>query len=127
MKAKSIPYFYKKTYQFMKIICTAILVMVALAGCNNNQKSIQEASAEKSFMNSDSLSNLTNVQRIANANGYEAWKDVSEISFTFNVDRGGNHFERSWIWNPKTSDIKMVSQKIEIVKISLGCYNTLFL
>ena len=111
MKAKSIPYFYKKTYQFMKIICTAILVMVALAGCNNNQKSIQEASAEKSFMNSDSLSNLTNVQRIANANGYEAWKDVSEISFTFNVDRGGNHFERSWTWNPKTSDIKMVSQK----------------
>ena len=50
-------------------------------------------------------------EKIAHANGFENWKNVSELQFTFNVDRDTTHFERSWTWNPKTEDVIMVSGK----------------
>ena len=50
-------------------------------------------------------------RRIAMANGAEDWDKVNEVKFTFNVDRGEDHMERSWVWNPKTKDIKMMSAK----------------
>lgn len=37
--------------------------------------------------------------QIALAHGFENWKNVTEIRFTFNVDRDTSHFERTWIWN----------------------------
>ncbi len=50
-------------------------------------------------------------EKIANAHGLENWKNVSEIQFTFNVDRDTTHFERSWIWKPKSEDVVMISGK----------------
>ena len=55
--------------------------------------------------------NLTTAEKIAEANGFEHWKEVSEIQFTFNVDRDENHFERSWRWKPKTNDVAMITAK----------------
>lgn len=54
---------------------------------------------------------LTIAEKIANANGFENWKDVSRIDFTFNVDRDTTHFERSWTWKPKTNDVILISGK----------------
>ncbi|KAA1247153.1 hypothetical protein [Aquimarina sp. RZ0] len=54
---------------------------------------------------------LTVAESIAYANGLEFWKKVSEIRFTFNVDRGKDHFERSWKWKPKTKDVTLYSTK----------------
>ena len=54
-------------------------------------------------------------EKIANANGFENWKNVSQIQFTFNVDRDTSHFERSWTWNPKTEDVIMISGKDTVV------------
>ncbi|WP_027124405.1 hypothetical protein [Gelidibacter mesophilus] len=48
-------------------------------------------------------------EKISNANGFENWKNVSEIQFTFNVDKDTTHFERSWTWHPKTEDVIMIS------------------
>ncbi len=50
-------------------------------------------------------------EKIANAHGLENWKNVSELQFTFNVDRDTTHFERSWIWKPKSEDVVMISGK----------------
>lgn len=50
-------------------------------------------------------------EKIAITNGIENWKDVSELQFTFNVDKDTTHFERSWTWNPITEDVMMVSGK----------------
>lgn len=50
-------------------------------------------------------------EKIADANGIENWQNVSEIQFTFNVDRDTTHFERSWSWKPKTDAIIMISGK----------------
>tara|TARA_R110000868_G_scaffold3388_3_gene21881 strand:- start:2 stop:673 length:672 start_codon:yes stop_codon:yes gene_type:complete len=54
---------------------------------------------------------LTTAEKIANAYGFENWKNVSQIDFTFNVDRDSSHFERSWKWNPITNDVIMISEK----------------
>lgn len=49
------------------------------------------------------------LEKIANANGFQNWKNVEEIRFTFNVDRDTTHFERSWVWKPKTNDITAIT------------------
>lgn len=51
------------------------------------------------------------LEKVANAHGFQNWKNVSEIKFTFNVDRDTTHFERDWTWNPKTNDITATSSK----------------
>ena len=48
-------------------------------------------------------------EKVANAHGLENWKNVKEIKFTFNVDRDTSHFERTWIWKPKTNDITSIT------------------
>lgn len=50
---------------------------------------------------------LSFVEKVAHANGMEHWENVSEIRFTFNVDRDTIHFERDWIWSPKTGQVSM--------------------
>lgn len=52
---------------------------------------------------------LTTEEKIAQAHGIEHWNDVSQIDFTFNVDRDTTHFERSWSWKPKTGDVTLIS------------------
>ena len=47
---------------------------------------------------------ISTAQKIANAHGFENWKNISEIAFTFN----GN---RSWLWKPKTNDVTLLREK----------------
>ncbi len=54
---------------------------------------------------------MTTAEKIAHANGFENWKNVSELQFTFNVERDTSHFERAWTWKPKTEDVIMISGK----------------
>lgn len=54
---------------------------------------------------------LSIADKIANAHGFENWKNVTEIQFTFNVDRDSSHFERTWNWKPKTNDVVMMTTK----------------
>ena len=50
-------------------------------------------------------------EKIAKAHGFENWKHVSEIQFTFNVDKDSSHFGRSWIWKPKANKVTSFSKK----------------
>ena len=52
---------------------------------------------------------LTIAEKIANAHGFQKWNNVKEIAFTFNVDRDSSHYERSWIWKPKTNEVTAIS------------------
>ncbi|MBA3986627.1 MAG: hypothetical protein H0X63_08675 [Flavobacteriales bacterium] len=76
-----------------------IILLSILFSCGNNND--REPST--------TLIPLETPQMIAYAHGLEEWDKVSQIKFTFNVDRGENHFERSWIWNPKTKDITLIT------------------
>lgn len=95
----------------MKITYAALFLLLVLIGCNNSQKSSENSTSNELMKEKDSIENLDIRHRIANANGFQNWKDVSEIAFTFNVDRGENHFDRSWIWKPKTGDVSIMSAK----------------
>ncbi|WP_299891110.1 hypothetical protein [uncultured Lacinutrix sp.] len=61
--------------------------------------------------NKDVINKLTIPEKIANAHGFENWEKVSEIQFTFNVDRDSSHYERSWVWKPKTNAVTMLTKK----------------
>ena len=53
---------------------------------------------------------LTIAGKIANAHGYEHWKNVSEVKFTFKVDRDTIKGQgRSWVWHPKKDKIRMTA------------------
>ena len=76
-----------------------------MISCKSDKKNIQK----------DDIKSLSISEKIANAYGFENWKNVSEIAFTFNVDRDSSHFERSWKWNPKTNDVLMISGQDSVV------------
>ena len=50
-------------------------------------------------------------EKIAEVHGYDSWKTVKEITFTFNVDRDSSHFERTWTWKPKENEITRILGK----------------
>lgn len=53
---------------------------------------------------------LSESEKIAYAHGFEHWGNVTNLEFTFNVDRDSSHSERSWVWNPKTNDVTLFMQ-----------------
>lgn len=91
-----------------------IILSLGIIGCNNHNKSseipITKDNSEQNDLLWDSSLPKAAIE-IAKANGFVKWNEVAEIAFTFNVDRNGNHSERSWIWKPKTEDIQMISAK----------------
>ncbi len=94
---------------FMNYIYALLFSILALSSCNDNSKTQKDATLDEAAKKKDSLQNLDIRYKIANANGIKNWKDVTEIAFTFNVDRGDGHFERSWIWHPKTADVILMT------------------
>lgn len=81
----------------MQKILIIISITTLLASCKNSETEISTNKIE-----------LDTPDLIAYAHGLEEWEKVLQIKFTFNVDRGENHFERSWIWKPKTKDITRI-------------------
>lgn len=91
----------------MKYTITCIICFFLVVSCNSDKK---ETIIE------DTTKELTIAEKIANAHGYENWKNVSEVKFTFKVDRDtikGNG--RSWIWFPKKDSVIMKAGE-QIVK-----------
>ena len=86
----------------MKIYFTILLAAFALISCNERNKkdtTISEANI------------LTTAETIAYKNGLEKFEQLNQIDFTFNVDRGENHFERSWQWKPKANEVTYIKAK----------------
>ncbi|TLP80988.1 hypothetical protein [Maribacter sp. ACAM166] len=54
---------------------------------------------------------LTVLEKIANAHGYENWRNISSIKFTFNVDQDSSHFERTWLWKTGSNDVTMMTRQ----------------
>ena len=93
------------------VILIAILSFVTI-GCNNANplKEFHPGNNSTTKVDSVRYSQAPPIAwKIAEAHGIENWNGISEIGFTFNVDRNGSHFWRSWTWKPKTGDIQMIS------------------
>ena len=85
----------------MKKLLFTLSILSLMISCKSDKKDQKTLSSDTKV--------FTTAEKIANANGFDNWKDVSQIEFTFNVDRDTSHFERSWIWKPKTGDIQIIS------------------
>ncbi|MGB5437803.1 MAG: hypothetical protein WBM98_18060, partial [Maribacter sp.] len=80
------------------LIC--FLLFVILSSCKTDKKTESPGPEVQ----------LTVMEKIANAHGIANWKNVDALQFTFNVDRDTSHFERTWIWKPKTNAIVAISK-----------------
>ncbi len=76
----------------------SLLCITLLFSCKADSKKEEPIAQAKT-------ADLTILEKVAHAHGYGDWKNVEQVSFTFNVDRNGNHFQRSWQWNTKTNDV----------------------
>ena len=85
----------------MKSLYLGLICLLFVSSCKSDQKNSTSTEDKKE---------LTIAEKIANAHGFENWNDVSEVKFTFQVDRDTTKGKgRSWTWNPKTKIVKMES------------------
>ncbi|PTM11599.1 MAG: hypothetical protein DA407_01230 [Bacteroidetes bacterium] len=52
---------------------------------------------------------LSVAEKIANAHGFENWKNIKTFEFTFGGKIEEPNSGRAWVWNPKTNDIKVTN------------------
>ena len=81
-----------------------LVITLLLVSCNNSTKEKRALIPEP-----DANPVLTSAQTIAIKNGLDKWDHVNQLDFTFNVDRGENHYERSWSWQPKNNNVTMMT------------------
>ena len=83
----------------MKKSIILLIILIISVSCKQKQET------------KDAKKDISIAEKIAKANGFENWKNVALINFTFNVDKDTTHFERSWSWKPKTGDVTLISGK----------------
>ncbi|MCL6268309.1 hypothetical protein [Flagellimonas myxillae] len=81
-----------------------ILGFALFSSCKNEPKTKTPAVKE-----------LTVSEKIAQAHGYDHWKSVKEITFTFKVGRDTTKHGRTWIWEPKTNKVTSITQNDTLV------------
>jgi hypothetical protein len=84
----------------MKNLSLILFITITLGACDTATKKETDTVSTNTKLN-----NNPTAQKIAKKYGYDAWTKVNTIQFTFNVQRGGNTFSRSWDWNTKTNDV----------------------
>jgi hypothetical protein len=90
----------------MKLTYVLSLLILCFTSCKNETK--EQPKKQELITSPTANAVLTEAETIAFKHGLENWKDVRQIDFTFNVDRGGkNVAQRSWSWKPKTGDVTM--------------------
>ncbi|MEO0528023.1 MAG: hypothetical protein AAFZ89_12400 [Bacteroidota bacterium] len=82
-----------------KITLLFVLSTMVILSCKTEKKPEIDKSAPE----------LSILEKVAHAHGYENWKFVEELRFTFNVDRDSSHFERKWVWKPRTNEVSGIS------------------
>lgn len=91
----------------MKSLLLTLLSLIILTSCKKDQKEIDVS--RDPVLEQEVNPALAEAETIALKNGIKNWDSVSQIAFTFNVDRGGKTVaKRSWLWKPKTDDVTMV-------------------
>ena len=91
----------------MTRLLTFLCLITLLVSCKQDPKEeiepIETISEEKK--------EATIAEKIAQANGFDYWQNANIVEYTFNVDRGNSHFERSWSWRPKSDQVQLITDK----------------
>ena len=91
----------------MKYFSIIVLALLALTSCKSDKTESATSEVKKEF---------SIAEKIANAHGFEEWKNVTEVQFTFAVDRDSiKGSGRSWTWLPQKDSVYMQAgvQKIK--------------
>lgn len=104
----------------MKLHLLFVLLVIAFVSCEEQGKKNNQISEE-----SKPEKQLTVAETIAYKNGFEKFREVNQIDFTFNVDRGNNHYERSWQWRPKQNEVTYIkdTDTVSFNRMSLDSIN----
>jgi len=93
----------------MKSLYTGLICLLLLVGCKSDKSETNVTKETKE---------LTIAEKIANAHGFENWKSVNKVTFTFKVDRDTiKGSGRSWKWFPKRDSVVM-SAGDQVVKFN---------
>jgi len=93
----------------MKSTIAILAFIVVLSACKTDKKT-EDTSVKKEEV--ATTTEMTVPEKIAHAHGFENWKNVNQIQFKFNVERGGKVSPgRTWNWRPKTNDVLYMSTK----------------
>lgn len=85
-----------------------LLVLALLFSCNKTSTPKEKAEEKQE------VRELTYIEKLANAYGYESWNEVKEIEFTFNVNNQGKEFKREWRWQVKEDRVYMKVEGEEV-------------
>ena len=96
----------------MTRISTILCLLFVMVSCKQDPKDSNKTETTEAENNqtNEEPNKISTSEAIGFASGLENWTAVENIEFTFNVDKDGNHSERSWSWNPKTDDVTMISE-----------------
>ena len=90
----------------MKTLYLSLICLFLVSACKSDKS---EAPLKKE------VKEFTIAEKIANAHGYDNWKNVEEVKFTFKVDRDTVKGRgRSWVWHPKADRVKMITEESSI-------------
>lgn len=87
-----------KIYGFTLLLLSILLIAACKQGTSDEKAEDATSPATKSLL-----------EKLADVHGFEHWKDLNRIEFTFNVDRDTVHYERSWIWDVRINRVTMIS------------------
>jgi len=86
----------------MKPLYLSLICLLLAFNCKSDKEKTEIIEEQKQ---------LSIAEKIANAHGFENWKNASDIDFTFNVDKNDTHFERSWSWKTTTDVVRSTTGK----------------
>ncbi len=93
----------------MKSLYLGLICLLLVSTCKSEKEDVAIDEEKKE---------LTIAEKIANAHGFDNWKNVSEVKFTFKVDRDNIKGDgRSWTWFPKKDSVIMKAGE-QIVKFN---------
>lgn len=98
MRSPKSGYLWANSRTMKKIVPFALVIFVTTTSFILAKRAVKNRTQEKNIL-----------EQVADAHGFQNWGNVNKIKFTFNVDRDTSHFERTWIWKPKTNDITAIT------------------
>lgn len=100
--------------KYIFIFCFALIT----SSCKQDKQS--ETNTETAI-----VKELSIAEKIANAHGYNQWDAVTEIHFTFNVDKDSMHFERQWKWFPKKNIVELIKNSEKTIRYNRNALDSL--
>lgn len=127
---KFFAYFYYKTI-LMKKTALFLCLIASLYSCKDNSSQSAENPVSDNEQTQIEPEEDTPAMAIAKAHGYDRWAEVDRLDFTFNIDRGEMHIERSFNWYPKQDKVTFINgmdtityKRTEVDSVSLGADQT---